>query len=114
MTTVHRKAYTRKDGTRVKATTYKQKSKNSGKSSGKKKWFAAAKGKKSTGWKKSQSAETRRQKLLAATDKRRSLHNRYVEAGRNIQMLANVTTDPETKTKATSDAQYFFLRAKKT
>ena len=114
MTKVHRRAYTRKDGTRVKATTYERKSSSSSRTKNpKKKWYQDIK-KVHTGWRKTQSAETRRRKLLAATDKRRSLHNRYVEAGRQAQALANVTRDQETKQKATKDAQYFFKRARET
>lgn len=74
------------------------------------KWF---KPKKETGWKKSQKASTRRKKLMATTDKRRSLHDRYVEAGRRIQALANVTEDKGTEKKARADAKHFFSKAKK-
>lgn len=108
--TVKRKAYTRKDGTRVKASTYQTPDKGQkGKTPSSGKWFVK---RTHTGWKKTQKADTRRRKLLEATDKRRSLHARYVEAGRMAQQLANVTADPETKRKATADAQHFFLRAK--
>ncbi len=70
--------------------------------------------KRHTGWEKTQSESTRREKLMAATDKRKSLHDRYVEAGRMIQELANVTTDEETRAKAKEDAEYFFGKAKET
>lgn len=63
-------------------------------------------------WKKSQTATTRRRKLLASTDKRKSIHDRYVSAARKIQALANVTKDLSTKRKAKSDAMYFFRKAK--
>lgn len=75
-----------------------------------KKWF---KPKKETGWKKTQKASIRRSKLLASTDKRMSMHNRYVQAGRRAQALANVTKDSETKRKASADADYFFSKAEK-
>ena len=65
-----------------------------------------------TGWKKTQSATTRRRKLLSATDKRMSLHDRYVNAGRKAIALANVTKDPATKRKARADANYFFRKAR--
>ncbi len=65
-----------------------------------------------TGWKKKQPPATRRAKLLAATDKGRSMHERYLEAGRMIQELANVTTDGETKEKGKADATYFFEKAR--
>ena len=70
--------------------------------------------KRQTGWEKTQEAATRRGKLLDATDKTKSMHDRYVEAGRMIQELANVTTDEETKTKAREDAEYFFQKGKET
>lgn len=75
----------------------------------KKKWFEP---KKHTGWKKSQSAPTRRRKLLAAADKRKTLHNRYLEAGRKAQALANVTKDSATRRAANADANYFFGKLK--
>jgi hypothetical protein len=68
--------------------------------------------KRHTGWEKTQEPANRRSKLLNATDKNKSMHDRYVEAGRMIQELANVTTDEETKTKAKEDADYFFEKAK--
>ena len=68
--------------------------------------------KRHTGWEKTQDPATRRSKLLVATDKSKSMHDRYVEAGRMIQELANVTTDEETKTEAKADADYFFEKAK--
>jgi len=74
-----------------------------------KKWF---KPKEHTGWRKTQSPATRRRKLLAAADKRKSLHNRYLEAGRKAQALANVTKDSATRRTATADANYFFRKLK--
>lgn len=71
----------------------------------KKKWYNPVR---KTGWRKTQSASTRRSKLLNATDKRLSLRKRYVQAGRMINALANVTKDRETKIKARQDAKYFF------
>ena len=108
--TVKRKGYRRKDGTWVKATTYKVKDKGAkGRTPASKHWFDP---KVKTGWRKSQTSATRRRKLLDATDKRRSMRDRYIEAGRMAQALANVTTDGPTKTKATSDAQHFFKKAR--
>lgn len=74
-----------------------------------KKWF---KPKGETGWKKSQKASTRRRRLLSATDRRKNMHNRYLEAGRKAQALANVTTDRPTERKAKKDANYFFNKLK--
>lgn len=108
-TKIHRKAYTRKDGTRVRATIYRRKTtKKPGNTTNH--WFAP---KKHTGWRKTQGPATRRSKLMDATDRRKSLHNRCIEAGRMAQALANVTGDGDTKFLATADAQYFFSRAAK-
>jgi len=74
-------------------------------------WFHP---RKHTGWKKEQSAETRRKHLWAYTDKRYTLHKRYVQAARKILALANVTQDPETRKKARADADYFLARARST
>ena len=70
-------------------------------------WFKPDE-RKHTGWKKHQKPTTRRRRLLASTDKRKTMHNRYLEAGRRIQALANVTEDKQTEKKAKSDASYFF------
>ena len=75
----------------------------------KKLWF---KPKSHSGWSKKQTATTRRRKLLTSTDKRKSLHDRYISAGRKIQALANVTKDVITKRLAKQDAIYFFKKAK--
>ena len=72
-------------------------------------WFSP---KSHSDWKKTQSATTRRRKLLASTDKRKSLHDRYVAAARKIQALANVTKDSVTKQLSKRDALYFFKKAK--
>jgi hypothetical protein len=70
-------------------------------------WF---KPKKHSGWKKTQSSTTRRRNLMATTDKRKSMHDRYLEAGRRIQALANVSQDSPTEKKARADAKYFFRK----
>jgi len=72
-------------------------------------WFSP---KSHSGWSKSQSTTTRRRKLLESTDKRKSLYNRLISAGRKIQALANVTKDTTTKKLAKQDAVYFFRKAK--
>ena len=74
------------------------------------KWF---KPKEKTGWRKRQKPATRRRHLLNATDKRKSMHDRYVEAGRKALALANVTRDAITSKKAKADAKYFFQKANK-
>jgi len=76
----------------------------------KEKWYTHGK---TTGWNKENKATTRRRKLLATTDKRKTLHNRYLEAARRIQALANVNQDPETQRKAKADADYFFRMARR-
>jgi len=68
-------------------------------------WF---KPKKHSGWKKNQTATTRRRHLLAATPKNWTMHHRRLSAGRKAQALANVTTDYITNKKAQTDANYFF------
>lgn len=110
-----RKAYTRKDGVKVKrswvpATTFMVKDVGApGRTPKAKRW---AKFETETGWKKTQKPATRRRKVLAATDKRMSLHDRYVSAGRMMNQLSNVTTDRPTERKARADANYFFRRAR--
>ena len=76
----------------------------------KEKWFSP---KRHSGWHKEQKATTRRRKLLAATDKRLSMRNRYLQAARMIGSLANVTRDVTTSQKAKVDADYFYTKAEK-
>lgn len=64
-----------------------------------------------TGWKKSQSAETRRKHLISSVPKNEPLHQRRVTAGRKALALSNVTTDPLTKRLAKADSEYFFSLA---
>lgn len=110
-----RKAYTRKDGVKVKgskvpATTFQIKDRGKkGRTPKSKRWAVFER---QTGWKKNQKPSTRRAKMLAATDKRLSLHDRYVQAGRMLNQLANVTTDKATERAARTDANYFFRKAK--
>jgi hypothetical protein len=112
-----RKAYTRKDGTRVKATHVPPSVfniKDRGKKGRTPKSDRWAQFNTVTGWKKTQNAETRHREMLSATDKNMSLHDRYVQAGRRLNQLANVTTDKPTEKKARADANYFFKKASKT
>jgi hypothetical protein len=74
-------------------------------------WFAP---KKHSGWSKKDPAKKRRLSLMRSTDKRKTRHDRYLEAGRRALALANVTRDPQTKTLSRRDADYFFMLAKKT
>jgi len=75
-----------------------------------KKWF---KPEKHRGWSKDQKTTTRRRRLLDSTDKRKSLHNRHLEAAKAIQALANVTKDTETEKLAKKDAGYHFKMAER-
>jgi hypothetical protein len=74
-------------------------------------WFDP---KRHTGWQKTQEPTVRRRNVLEATDKDKSIHDRYIQAGRMIQELSNVTTDEDTKEEAKADAEYFFKKAKET
>lgn len=120
--TVHRKAYTRKaytrkDGTRVKSTHVPAsdfKVRDRGKKGRTPKSHRWAEFKAETGWKKIQDSTTRHRKMLSATSKSMNLHDRYVQAGRRLNQLANVTTDKPTEKKARSDANYFFKKAEQT
>lgn len=109
--TIHRKGYVKKDGTRVKPSTFKIKDMGAkGRTPKSHRW---AEFKTVSGWSKTQPIATRYRKMLTATDKRLSIHDRYVQAGRMLNQLSNVTTDKTTKAKARADANYFFKKAKK-
>lgn len=98
--TVHRKAYTRKDGTHVKAATYQTVDKGKPGETPKSKRFFSLDVK--MGWRKDQSAAVRRREALKA-------HKGNVTAtGRALQELSNVTTDTRTAKLAKTDADYFF------
>jgi len=100
-----RRAYLRKDGTRVKSTEVSPSTRNikdrglPGRTPKGKQWFEPQV---ETGWRKSQSEAVRRVGVLKAHK------GDELTSGRAMQALANVTTDKETKRKAKSDAQYFF------
>jgi|WetSurMetagenome_2_1015567.scaffolds.fasta_scaffold891474_1 hypothetical protein len=66
-----------------------------------------------TGWTKDLPTRKRRMKALQSTDHRMSAKDRFVQAGRRLQALANITKDTRTKMLAKIDARYFFNRAKK-
>lgn len=97
---VKRKAYTKKDGTRVKTTTYLTKDTGKpGRTPKSKRWF---KPKVRSGWKASDPASIRRRKVLKA------FKGDLLAAARSKQALANVTTDRSTKVAARADAKYFY------
>jgi len=77
----------------------------------KEQWFRW--GDKETGWRKLDPTRTRRAKLMAWVDHRRTKHRQYLQAARKARSLANVTADPETRRKADADATYFFALARK-
>lgn len=101
---VTRKSYVRKDGTRVKATTYFTKDKGQpGKTPEIEKFFHPMV---VMNWRKSDPAGIRRANALQA-------HNGdKLAAARALQALVNVTTDAETARIAKSDAEYFFAKHK--
>jgi len=133
-----RKAYTRRDGTKVKRawvpkTTYKMVDKGApGRTPKSKQWAVFET---YTGWKKTQPATTRQKKLVASCERttyRRkgytykrgrktvrvspaTIHSdRYLCAARKAQQLANVSTDSTTKRLARQDAKTLFEKAKET
>jgi len=64
-------------------------------------WFHAGK---SLNWSKEDGQSKRRRAALA------SRRGNYLKTGRALQSLANVTQDRETKSKASADAKYFFMK----
>ncbi len=101
---VTRKAYVRKDGTRVKAATYFTKDKGEpGKTPDTEKWYEH---KTEMNWHKEMAADARRANALKAHK------GDNTATGRALQALANVTTDAETARIAKTDADYFFSRNK--
>ncbi len=99
---ITRKSYTRKDGTRVKGTTYYTKDKGKpGKTPQSKKWYEHNV---EMNWSKDQSAEVRRANALKAHK------GDALATARALQALANVTTDVETAELAKIDADYFFSK----
>jgi len=99
---ITRKSYTRKDGTKVKGTTYYVKDKGKpGKTPQSEKWYQHNV---EMNWHKDDPAEARRANALKA-------HNGdELATARALQALANVTTDAETAKLAKTDADYFFSK----
>lgn len=60
------------------------------------------------GWGKSLATSTRRRLALGSRPKNWTLKKRRLSAARALQALANVTKDKSTRTKALSDARYFY------
>lgn len=98
--TVTRKGYTRKDGTRVKAATFKIKDRGEpGRTPKAEQWFEPGV---KTGWEKGQPESVRRAKVLKAHK------GDELASARSMQALSNITTDRETASKAGRDAKYFY------
>jgi len=105
---VSRKAYTRKDGTRVKATTYKIKDRGArGRTPKAKRWFEPSV---ETGWEADMPMIKRRRLALRAHKGNELATARGLLALSNVQKRIN----PVVSRKARSDADYFFARHKKT
>jgi len=102
---VTRKAYTRKDGTRVKATTFKIRDRGAkGRTPKAKQWFEPSV---KTGWSKDIKQSTRIRRVV------RAHKGDLLASARSLQALSNVTTDAETRRKAKSDAAILFRRYKR-
>lgn len=99
---VIRKAYKRKDGTKVKATIY-DKSKPS-RTPENKRWYNP---KVHTGWSKGDPATTRRRRALLAHGSNR------LATARSLIALSNVSTDPTTKKLSREDGLYMLKMYKK-
>lgn len=102
---VTRKAHTRVDGTRVKASTFLIKDRGAKGRTPKSNQFFDLGVK--TGWRKDLPADVRRRLVLKAHK------GDLLAAGRSLQALANVTTDKRTKQLAGLDARFFFRKHKK-
>ena len=98
--TIKRKGYTRKDGTKVKASTFKVKDRGEpGRTPKAEQWYEPGV---KTGWEKGQPESVRRAKVLKAHK------GDELASALSMQALANVTTDRETASKAARDAKYFY------
>ncbi|HVP90039.1 MAG TPA: hypothetical protein VMS75_02360 [Terriglobales bacterium] len=101
---VLRKAYTRGDGTHVKATSYETPDKGKpGKTPESEKFFHP---KTEMNWHKELPADVRRSNALGAHG------GDGLATARALQELSNVTTDAETKRLSKEDADYFFSKHK--
>lgn len=102
MLTIHRKAYVRSDGTRVRAATYKAKGRGAkGRTPESGRWYSP---RVRTGWSKNLSQKVRIAKVV------RAHKGDLLASARSMQALANVTTDKETKILAHRDARVLYQR----
>jgi hypothetical protein len=100
------KGYKREDGVLVRSHFTKDKGKP-GKTPEKDKWYEPGR---ETGWDKDEPQEKRIRMVISSENKNLSPHNRNLRAFRQMNSLANVTTDSETEKKARSDAEVFRRR----
>src|SRR4030042_3173740 len=95
---IRRKGYTRKDGVRVKASTFKIKDRgHKGRTPKSRQFFHPNV---HTGWRKYMAAQVRRCLVLKAHK------GDYLASARSMQALANTTTDKITMQLARADARY--------
>jgi hypothetical protein len=82
-----------------------------------KKWFQRAVKAKAPytlgGWSKSKSTATRRRLALSSRPKTWTLKRKRLSTARALQALANVSKDKATRSKAESDATYFYKLRRK-
>jgi len=99
---IKRKSYTRRDGTRVKATTYYARDRGEpGRTPKARRWYEPTV---ETGWRKDLPQRTRIARMVRAHG------GDLLASARALQALANVTTDRETKQKAQADAKLLFRK----
>jgi hypothetical protein len=125
--TIHRKAWIDRYGHRHPASTYVRPAQTIerkrhkrpdvgalGRTPESKKWFEP---KFHSGWRKEDTASTRRRIILNTTKKQMKeakypkWQDPYLLCARRLTSLANVSTDAETKKKAKEDADYFYEKA---
>lgn len=102
---VKRKGYVRKDGTRVKSSSFKIKDRGKkGRTPKKDRWYHPQV---KMDWEKGMTIGQRRRNALRAHG------GSKLSTARALNALANVTTDGATEKKARADAKYFFKEHKK-
>lgn len=94
------KGYTKGSGVRVRGHLKKDTGKP-GRTPESEKWYEPGR---HTGWDKEEPQEKRIRTILTSQSKALTPHNRRLRAFRQLNSLANVTADLETKQKARSDA----------
>ena len=64
------------------------------------------------GWHYTQKPEYRRRLVYESTDKRMSRYKRYLEAGRKMSAVANVSQNSNIRQTAKADADYFYRKVR--